>query len=97
MYAVIFRAEINESDEAFSSTAIRMRELAINEYGCKEFISCCEGNLEVAISYWESKEQIKAWKNNPEHLEAQSLGKAKWYKNYQVQIVKVLREYGTST
>jgi heme-degrading monooxygenase HmoA len=97
MYAVIFKAEINEFDELYSSTATRMRELAIKEYGCKEFTSCCEGDFEIAISYWESKEQIIAWKNNPEHLKAQSLGKAKWYKNYQVQVVEVLREYGAST
>jgi heme-degrading monooxygenase HmoA len=97
MYAVIFKAEIREFDESYFSTAARMRELAINEYGCKEFASCCEGDLEVAISYWESKEQIRAWKNNAEHLEAQSLGKSKWYKSYHVQVVEVLREYGAST
>jgi len=29
-----------------------MRDLAINKYGCSEFISTTEGNNEIAISYW---------------------------------------------
>ena len=97
MYAVIFKAQIQEFDAAYSEMANKMRELALNQYGCREFISSAEGNLEIAISYWESKEQIQAWKNNTEHQEAQLLGKTKWYKSYQVQVVEVIREYGSST
>ncbi|MGB5326237.1 MAG: antibiotic biosynthesis monooxygenase [Pseudomonadales bacterium] len=97
MYAVIFKAEVNEIDEAYSAMASRMRELAINEYGCTEFTSCMEGNNEIAISYWPSKEAIKAWKNNSEHQQAQALGKSKWYKSYQVQVVEVLKQYSNNT
>ena len=96
MYAVIFRAEINELDQTYSSTANRMRELAINEYGCTEFTSCTDEGSEIAISYWPSIEHIRAWKNNSEHQQAQELGKTKWYKSYQVQIIEVLKEYGAT-
>jgi len=51
MYAVIFRATINKLDEAYSRTATRMRELAMKEYGCSEFISVTEGKQEISISY----------------------------------------------
>lgn len=95
MYAVIFRAEVKEFDRLYSDMASRMRELAINEYGCIEFSSCTEGNSEIAISYWPSKEAIHAWKNNPEHKQAQALGKSKWYQSYQVQVVEVLHQYGS--
>lgn len=44
MYAVIFKAEINELDKAYFEMATRMRELAINQYGYIEFISITEGN-----------------------------------------------------
>lgn len=97
MYAVIFRAEINKLDEAYFEMAARMQELAKSKYGCKEFISISEGNVEIAISYWESKEQIQAWKENSEHLIAQKYGAAKWYSSYQVQIVEVIREYAQNT
>ena len=97
MYAVIFKAEVKEFDESYSEMANRMRELAFNEYGCIQFTSCTEGKSEIAISYWPSKEAIQAWKNNPEHKQAQTLGQSKWYQSYQVQIVEVLHQYGNKT
>ena len=93
MYAVIFKAEINELDKTYSEMAVQMRELAINKYGCIEFISITEGTHEIAISYWKNQEQIKQFKYDSEHLLAQKLGRSKWYKSYHVQIVKVIREY----
>ena len=93
MYAVIFKAEINKIDKAYSTMAIKMRDLAINEYGCIKFNSVTEGNTEIAISYWNTKEQIKKWKQNKEHLKAQELGKNKWYKTYYVEIVEIVSQY----
>ena len=93
MYAVIFRAEVAEVDEQYLSMAQRMRDLAIEEYGCLEFTAVTEGKQEIAISYWESKQQIKAWRENPEHQEAQRLGQSRWYRSYRVQVVKVERDY----
>jgi len=93
MYAVIFKAQVNELDQSYYDMALRMRELAISQYDCQEFVSVTEGNTEIAISYWESLEKIKQWKQNTEHLLAQELGRSQWYKNYQVQIVELIREY----
>jgi len=93
MYAVIFKAEINTLDNDYSEMAKKMRDLAINKYGCSEFTSATEGNQEIAISYWKNQEQIKQWKKDSEHLVAQKMGRTKWYKSYQVQIVEIIREY----
>ena len=97
MYAVIFRAEISELDAEYSAMAERMRDLAISKYGCREFIACTEGNTEIAISYWDSESQIKHWKQNSEHLSAQSKGRSKWYKSYTVQVVEVVRAYNSNS
>jgi len=97
MYAVIFKAEINELDQSYYDTALRMRELAISKYGCTEFTAVTEGNREIAISYWSNQEQISEWKQDYEHLLAQEQGRTKWYKSYSVQIVKVEREYKGNT
>jgi heme-degrading monooxygenase HmoA len=98
MYAVIFRATVNELNSEYHTHAKRMRELAFSKYGCLDFINVTEGNQELAISYWESEEQIKKWKFDPEHLQTQELGKKDWYKDYQVQVAKIEREYeGEST
>ncbi len=93
MYAVIFRAEIAELDAEYSAMAEKMRRIAINQYGCREFTSCTEGNTEIAISYWDNESQIKEWRYNSEHLAAQGKGRSKWYKSYTVQVVKIAREY----
>ncbi len=47
----------------------------------------------VSISYWNSLDDIKSWKNNAEHLVAQKRGKTEWYKYYRVEICEVLEEY----
>lgn len=96
MYAVIFKAQVNEFDDGYFAMAKKTRDLAINEYGCTDFVSTTEGDCELAISYWPSKESIVAWKQNPEHQQAQALGKSKWYQSYQVQVVEVLHEYGSA-
>lgn len=97
MYAVIFKARINQLDDSYSKTALRMRELAINKYGCTEFIAAIEGENEIAISYWENQEQITKWKQDSEHLVAQELGRSTWYKSYKVEVVEVIREYSDNT
>ena len=97
MYAVIFRAEILERDAEYAATAKRMRELAINQYGCVEFVACTEGNTEISISYWESGEQLQKWKQDAEHLAAQGMGRSKWYKSYTVQITEIVRAYRSTT
>ena len=93
MFAVIFTAEIKEIDQDYSLVAKRMRELALNECRCIDFNSVTEGNKEIAISYWPNLDSITAWKNNPEHKQAQMIGRSKWYKSYTVQVVEIMREY----
>ena len=94
MYAVIFRAELGEFDDHYTATAARLRQRALEEYGCIEFTAVTEGNMEIAISWWEGLEQIQRWKQDPEHVAAQQMGRSKWYKSYTVQVVEILREYG---
>jgi len=97
MYAVIFRAEVAQLDDEYGLMAAKMRDLALSEYGCTEFVCVTEGSHEIAISYWDSEAQIVAWKQNPEHILAQELGRSQWYKSYSVQVVEVKREYGKNT
>ena len=93
MYAVIFRARLNKTDQTYRDTASRLRELAMNRYGCIDFISMTEGDREIAISYWASMDEIAAWKQDAEHQQAQHLGRTKWYRSYSVQILRVEHEY----
>lgn len=91
MYAVIFRATIAEFDEEYFRVAEKLKELAFKEYGCRDFVSVTEGNEEIAISYWETMQDIRAWKNDPQHRRAQAMGRDKWYRKFSVEICEVVK------
>ncbi len=93
MYVVIFRAKVRAFDDEYSRVAVRLRELALSEFGCLEFHAVTEGQDEVALSYWNDEASIKAWKAQAEHLLAQKAGREKWYESYSVQVAQITREY----
>ncbi len=97
MYAVIFRAKLAQSDDAYFQTATGLRELALGKYGCLDFVSVMEGDEEIAISYWENETQITNWKKDPEHIKAQEKGRNQWYESYRIDVCKVERAYKSET
>ena len=94
-YAVIFSStHSGEEKEAYSSMANRMVELASQQEGFLGIESARdEKGRGITVSYWQTEECIKKWKENSEHLEAQKMGKKKWYKHFSLRIAKVIREY----
>ena len=93
MYAVIFRATVAQLDDEYFRMAENMKNLAFSKYGCLDFVTVTEGDEEIAISYWESEQQIRDWKNDPQHRIAQQAGRDKWYQSYNVEICEVGRSY----
>lgn len=93
MYVVIFRARVRQFDAEYSAMAARMRRLALDQFGCLEFQALCEGDQEIALSYWPDLDSIRRWKTHSEHLLAQSLGRERWYAAYTVQVAEIGREY----
>lgn len=94
-YAVIFTSIRSEEDSDYSAMAQRMLELASHQPGFLGVESARE-SVGITVSYWQDLESIQAWKNNMEHLQAQRLGKEKWYAAYKTRISKVEREYSGS-
>jgi heme-degrading monooxygenase HmoA len=91
-YAVIFTNKQTDNIEGYNEMAEAMESLAQKQPGYLGFESA-RNELGIAISYWETLEDIKNWKANLDHLEAQVSGKNKWYSWYKVRICKVEREY----
>jgi len=91
MIAVIFRAELAQLDDEYYRVARQLRLLAKSKYGCTSFISVCEDDTELTISYWDNLEQVERWKRDPEHVRAQAKGSGCWYRSYQVDVTEVLR------
>ena len=95
-YAVIFTSSRTAGDNGYAEMADSMEALDRQEPG---FISVesarTPGGTGITVSYWESLEAIRDWKQNAEQLVAQQQGKSRWYEGYRVRICRVEREYGS--
>lgn len=91
-YAVIFISKHSENIEGYIEMSHKMESLAKLQDGFLGLDSA-RNDIGITISYWESLEAIKNWKQQTEHLEAQQKGQKIWYHWYHVKICKVEREY----
>ncbi len=94
-YAVVFSSQRNANDdEGYGEMADRMWALAADQPGYlgMETVRGDDG-FGMTVSYWESLEAIRNWRNNAEHKIAQKLGKTKWYHKYRLRISLVEKEY----
>ena len=91
-YAVIFTSKQNGTDSEYAIMAAKMEKLAKLQPGYIG-IESARNDIGITISYWETLDTIKRWKENTAHLFAQEKGKSNWYSWYKVRICKVEREY----
>lgn len=92
-YAVIFTSHRTEGDNGYGEMADKMVSLAMEQQGFLGVESARE-DVGITVSYWSDLESIKKWKSNVEHMEAQQLGRDKWYSSFKTRISKVERDYG---
>jgi len=90
-YAVIFPNQRTKDDpEGYAKAADRMVELATKQPGCLGFDSARDAQgFGITVSYWDSLESIKAWRDHGEHMQAQVNGREKWYAHYDLHITKI--------
>ncbi|WP_460220226.1 antibiotic biosynthesis monooxygenase family protein [Psychroserpens sp. MEBiC05023] len=91
-YAVIFTSTHSENTKGYAEMANQMEALAKQQTGFIG-IESARSDLGITISYWESLDAIKNWKQHTDHLVAQQKGRQDWYTWYKVKICKVEREY----
>jgi len=94
-YAVIFTNQRTTADpEGYAKAAERMVELVMQQPGCVGFDSSRDAlGFGITVSYWESLESIKAWRDNGEHMKVQESGRETWYAHYDLHITKIERSY----
>ena len=92
-YAVIFTSVRTTTDDGYLEMAQLMEELAQQQPGYLGHESARE-TVGITISYWQSIEAIKNWKQVSEHVIAQQLGREKWYSQYKTRVCLVERDYG---
>lgn len=97
-YAVIITSQLTGEDrEGYDEMARRMGELGVKQPGYlgREGMSDDQGR-DLTVIYYADDESIKAWKAEVEHVEAQRLGKTRWYECYTVEVARVERAYAFS-
>lgn len=91
-YSVIFANQRNPDDEGYGTMADRMVELARQQSGFLGVDTARDENgFGITVSYWADYEAIENWRINVEHLEAQRLGREKWYQRYTLRVARVER------
>lgn len=90
-YAVIFTSVRTEGDNGYAEAAKRMLELARQQPGFLGYESARQ-EVGISVSYWESLEAIKAWRENPEHRAVHGMADA-WYADTRIRVCKVERAY----
>ena len=91
-YAVIFTSTHTDYTGGYADMAKQMEDLAKQQKGFIG-IESARDNIGITVSYWESLDAIKDWKQHTDHLVAQLKGRQDWYTWYKVRICKVERDY----
>ncbi|WP_439487407.1 antibiotic biosynthesis monooxygenase family protein [Algoriphagus sp.] len=91
-YAVIFSNIRTDIEDGYKETSMEMVTLATQQKGYLGHESA-RNDLGITISYWDSLESIRIWKQQTDHLLAQRMGREKWYSAYKTRICVVQRDY----
>ena len=94
MMVIVFRARVKPGvEQDYMKAGMRMTELAqkMPGYISQKSFAADDGEW-VTIVEFESEEQLRAWREHPEHRAAQQLGRDDFYSEYHIQICKLERE-----
>ena len=94
-WVVLFASVRTTGDRGYAAMAEEMARLAAEQPGYLgvESVRAADG-AGITASYWRTEADARAWKQVARHLEAQHLGRERWYRAYRVRIARVEREYG---
>jgi heme-degrading monooxygenase HmoA len=95
MVVVVFRARLKPGiGKDYEETDARMAALAATMPGFVSYRPYTSADGEdVAVVEFESHETVAAWREHPEHREAQRLGRERWFTEYRITVCDSVREY----
>lgn len=101
MLAVIFEVYPSESGkDEYLAIAAKLREFLENRPGfisIERFQSLADQKKILSLSFWESEDAIRDWRNLLEHRCAQEKGKEKLFLNYRIRVAEVVRDYSSTS
>lgn len=92
-YVVMFTSLRTDVEEGYAEAAQRMLELAAQQPGFLGVESARSDGLGITLSYWQSEEAIRAWREHAEHRLVREQGRSTWYESFVTRVAKVERAY----
>ncbi len=94
MVITIFRSRLRpENADEFHELADKMMKLAEAMPGFVSYkLYTSEDGERCSIVEFESHEELLAWRNLPEHREAQRIGRERYYQEYTLHVTEPVRE-----
>jgi heme-degrading monooxygenase HmoA len=90
VYVVTFFTEIHESAaEEYEAWSRKMQDLARSQPGFLGFEAVRQKDGKgISVSFWKTLKDIESWKNHPEHVKVQKIGREKFYKSLKIIVSK---------
>jgi heme-degrading monooxygenase HmoA len=94
MVITVFRSRLRPENAAeFRQLADRMMTLARAMPGFRSYkVYTSDDGERCSIVEFDTHEQLLAWRNLPEHREAQRIGRERYYEEYTLHVTEPLRE-----
>lgn len=95
MLLVVFRSRFSENVDATYDTteeylAKKVREVAGDDLvQLKNYVA--EDGERVVLVWWRNPDTLEKWRNDPDHQDAQRLGRDKWYDFFELSISEIVR------
>lgn len=96
MVVIVFRSRLRDGVDPspLGPIGARMYELASQMPGFISYKDFAAGDGEgVSIVEFESLDALLTWRNHPEHLEAQRIGREQYFAEYQIHVCTPVRSY----
>lgn len=94
MVVTVFRSRLRpEHADEFGRRKDRMMELATAMPGFVSYkVYVAEDGERCSVIEFETREQLEAWRRHPEHLEAQRVGRERYYEEYSLLVAEPVRQ-----
>ena len=94
MVFVVFRSRLRpDVEEEFEALADEMMEIAQSMPGFVSYrVYTSEDGERVSLIEFETAEQLRAWRVEPRHREAQRIGCERFYEEYTLRVAESMRE-----
>jgi len=91
VFRITLRPDLDVAD--YEATGERMAELATAMPGFVGMDYAAVEGGELLVVRFESHETLAAWRNHPEHLEAQQAGRERFFSHYSIEVCDEVRSY----